>query len=53
MQLRLLSACLAGTMALSYSQAPSPRDMKLVGDRFAPLTYDALTPEQKIMVDHL
>jgi 4-carboxymuconolactone decarboxylase len=53
MQLRLLSAYLAGTMALSYGQTPSPRDMKLAGDRFAPLTYDALTPEQKIMVDHL
>jgi len=53
MQVRLLSACLAGTMALSYAQSPSPRDMKLVGDRFAPLTYDALTSEQKIMIDHL
>jgi len=53
MRLRIFAACLAGAMALSYGQAPSPRDMKLVGGRFAPLTYDALTPEQKVMVDHL
>jgi 4-carboxymuconolactone decarboxylase len=51
MLLRLLSACLIG--ALAYAQAPANRDLKLVGDRFPPLTYGTMTPEQKIMVEHL
>ena len=35
------------------AQAPSPKDLKLVGDRFKPLTYEQMTPEQKTMVEHL
>jgi len=35
---------------LAIAQTP---DLHLRGDRFAPLTYDRLTPEQKTMVDHL
>src|SRR5580693_690133 len=34
-------------------QAPDPRSLVLVGDRFAPLKYDQMTPEQKTMIDHL
>ena len=34
-------------------QAPDPRSLVLVGDRFKPLKYDEMTPEQKIMIDHL
>jgi 4-carboxymuconolactone decarboxylase len=34
-------------------QAPDPRSLVLVGDRFKPLKYDEMTPEQKTMVDHL
>src|SRR5712671_3625172 len=34
-------------------QAPDPRSLVLVGDRFRPLTYDEMTPEQKTMIDHL
>jgi 4-carboxymuconolactone decarboxylase len=37
----------AATMA-----ATSP-DLHLRGDRFRPLTYDELTPEQKAMIDHI
>ena len=53
MPLRWLTVWLAGAMALSYAQVPANHDLKLVGNRFAPLTWDALTPEQKIMVEHL
>jgi 4-carboxymuconolactone decarboxylase len=34
-------------------QAPDPHSLVLVGDRFKPLKYDEMTPEQKTMVDHL
>jgi 4-carboxymuconolactone decarboxylase len=33
--------------------APDPRSLVLVGDRFKPLKYDDMTPEQKVMIDHL
>ncbi len=36
------------------AQAPtSPRDLHLRGDRFAPLTYDQMTPEQKKLVESI
>jgi 4-carboxymuconolactone decarboxylase len=47
---RLALVFLAG---LAAAQAPSTRDLHLVGDRFKPLTYDQMTPEQKKMTDHL
>jgi 4-carboxymuconolactone decarboxylase len=53
MRLRLFGACLIGAMGLGYAQAPVNRDLGLVGDRFAPLKFEAMTPEQKIMVEHL
>jgi len=34
-------------------QAPDPRSLVLAGDRFRPLQYDDMTPEQKVMIDHL
>jgi 4-carboxymuconolactone decarboxylase len=37
----------------SSSQAPDPRSLVLAGDRFKPLKYDEMTPEQKTMIDHL
>ena len=40
-------------MVTTSAQAPSPKDLKLVGDRFKPLTYEQMTPEQKTMVEHL
>lgn len=45
-------ACVA-VFAAASAQAPSARDVKLVGDRFAPLTYDRMTPEQRTMIEHL
>jgi 4-carboxymuconolactone decarboxylase len=50
MRLGLLSICLGLSC---YAQAPAPRDLGLVGDRFHPLKSEELTPEQKVMVDHL
>ena len=40
-------------MGLALAQAPATRDLHLRGDRFKPLTYDTMTPEQKTMVEHL
>ena len=40
-------------LGLAMAQTPVPRDLHLRGDRFKPLTYDKLTPEQKTMVEHL
>jgi 4-carboxymuconolactone decarboxylase len=44
--------CAFGLVAAS-AQAPSPRDVKLVGDRFKPLTYDEMTPAQRTMIEHV
>jgi 4-carboxymuconolactone decarboxylase len=35
------------------AQAPAPHDIHLRGDRFKPLTWDTMTPEQQAMADHL
>jgi 4-carboxymuconolactone decarboxylase len=52
--MRLLLAVAAITfLSVALAQAPSTRDLNLKGDRFNPLTYDQLTPEQKTLVDHL
>jgi 4-carboxymuconolactone decarboxylase len=57
--IRLLIACacafaLVGTaVAQAPAQRPDPRSIKLRGNRFKPLTYDAMTPAQKAMVEHL
>jgi 4-carboxymuconolactone decarboxylase len=53
MSLRLLFSCFAAVAALSYAQIPADHDLKLMGGRFAPLAWYALTPQQKIMVEHL
>ncbi len=39
--------------SLALAQAPIPADLQLRGDRFKPLTAAELTPEQKLMVQHL
>jgi 4-carboxymuconolactone decarboxylase len=35
------------------AQRPDPRRIQLRGNRFKPLTYDEMTPAQKMMVEHL
>jgi 4-carboxymuconolactone decarboxylase len=38
---------------MANAQTPANRDLNLKGDRFKPLTFDQLTPEQKTMVGNL
>lgn len=41
------------TFLSAAAQAPNPRDVKLVGDRFKPLTYAEMSPAQRTMIEHL
>ena len=41
------------SLIAAQAQAPSARDIKLVGDRFKPLKWDEMTPAQKTMLEHL
>jgi len=43
----------AQTKQAPPKQVPDPRSLVLVGDRFKPLKYDDMTPEQKTMIDDL
>ena len=59
--IRLLVVCAAAALALvgiaaaqaPNAQRPDPRDLRLRGDRFKPLSYDEMTPPQKTMIEHL
>src|ERR1051325_5232659 len=44
-----------GLVCLLSAQTPRPKpeDVKLVGDRFKPLTYQQMDPAQKKMIEHL
>jgi len=59
MRIRIICASIVSVVlaiavaSLALAQAPVPHDLNLRGDRFKPLTYDQLTPEQKTMVEHL
>ena len=61
MRLQLFCVVLAGaigvasaqTAAKQAQQSPDPRSLVLAGDRFKPLKYDEMTPQQKTMIDHL
>src|SRR5512135_2365974 len=61
MRLQVFCAMMIGAMATVRAQtpakqakpAPDPHSLVLVGDRFKPLKYDQMTPEQKTMVGHL
>jgi 4-carboxymuconolactone decarboxylase len=46
-------ALIVVTLASIGAQAPAARDVTLVGDRFKPLTYDAMSPPQRAMIEHL
>jgi 4-carboxymuconolactone decarboxylase len=53
--MRLPAACagILGILGIVSAQAPTPRDIHLRGDRFKPLTYETMTPEQKALVEHV
>ena len=53
MRVHVVYLGVAVLLGLAMAQAPATRDLRLRGDRFRPLTYDKLTPEQKTMVEHL
>src|SRR5437016_6044998 len=61
MRLQLFCVFLAGAIGIANAETamkqtrptPDPRSLVLVGDRFKPLKYDEMTPEQKTMIDHL
>jgi len=40
-------------IGVAAAQMPPSRDLHLRGDRFKPLVYDQMTPEQKTLVDHV
>jgi 4-carboxymuconolactone decarboxylase len=44
--------CLIGWMVTVMAQNTPPK-LDLVGDRFKPLTYETMTPEQKQLTDHI
>ena len=55
MPIRLLLVSLLLALTVAYGQAPAatprPQDIKLRGDRFAPLTYDQLNSSQKKLIE--
>ena len=53
MRLPVVCAGILGILGIVSAQAPTPRDIHLRGDRFKPLTYETMTPEQKAMVEHV
>lgn len=53
MRLRLVCVSLMAATGSAWAQTPPPRDLGLVGNRFAPLKYEEMTPQQKTMVEHL
>jgi 4-carboxymuconolactone decarboxylase len=53
MRLRFLLVGILAFAAVATAQTPTPADLHLRGDRFKPLTAGELTPEQKLLVEHL
>jgi 4-carboxymuconolactone decarboxylase len=49
----MISTSMAQNTSSQGKQATDPHSIVLLGDRFKPLKYDEMTPEQKTMVDHL
>ena len=55
---RLLTLLAAAVAIVGAAQAPDtqrrdPRNVRLRGDRFKPLTYDEMTPAQRTMIEHV
>jgi len=53
MRFKLLCAFVIGLAGVAGAQNPTARDLHLRGDRFKPLTYEQMTPEQKTLTDHV
>ena len=56
---RLLTVCaalaLVGVVGAQTpaTQRPDPKNVRLRGGRFKPLTYEAMTPAQRTMIEHV
>jgi 4-carboxymuconolactone decarboxylase len=50
---KLIWAGIAGLLGLAFAESQKKPDLQLRGDRFKPLNYEELTPEQKAMTDHV
>jgi len=53
MRLRICCVCALAVASAAAQTKPTTQNLGLTGDRFKPLTYDEMTPEQKTMIDHL
>jgi len=53
MRLQILRICILVAGLAGAQTKVTPESVKLVGDRFKPLKYDEMTPEQKTMVEHM
>ncbi len=53
MRLRLLLVGILAFAGITAAQTPITPDLHLRGDRFRPLTYSKLNPEQKTLIEHL
>jgi 4-carboxymuconolactone decarboxylase len=53
MLLRNLPVVMMGLLGVAYAQSRTAPDLNLRGDRFAPLTHERMTPEQKTLTDHV
>ena len=51
--MRILMAVTISLASALAQDAPATHDLKLRGDRFPPLTYEQMTPEQKALTDHI
>jgi 4-carboxymuconolactone decarboxylase len=51
MRFRLVGVAILGFAAMAMAQTTTAPDLHLRGDRFKPLTYGELTPEQKTLAD--
>lgn len=53
MRLTAVSTGILAMLGIVNAQAPTTRDLHLRGGRFAPLSYDSMTSEQKTMIDNI
>jgi 4-carboxymuconolactone decarboxylase len=53
MRFKLLCAFVIGLAGVAGAQAPTAPNLHLRGDRFKPLAYEQMTPEQKTLTDHV
>ena len=53
MQRSVLFAILLASAAATYAQQPDFTNLNLIGNRFAPLTYEAMTPAQRTMTENI